>query len=159
MVVISDTTTITNLIQIDLLYILSELYGEILIPEAVYLELSEFEGHQQIIDSSDWIEVVKIAESRVLNELIEIIDIGEAEAIVLSIELKPNYLIIDELKGRRIAKEYNIEIIGLLGILMLSKKEGLVEMVKPYLEKLKNDIGFRISEKLYEYILAEVGEL
>lgn len=39
MVVISDTTAITNLYQVKLLLIVKELYGQIIIPEGVYEEL------------------------------------------------------------------------------------------------------------------------
>lgn len=96
MTVISDTTTITNLIQINLLSVLPALYGKILIPESVYLELSEYEGHKEIIDASNWIETVKITNSKTLEELLIELDQGEAEAIVLSIELDPDFLIIDD---------------------------------------------------------------
>lgn len=158
MVVISDTTAITNLIRIDLLFILPELYGQIIIPKAVYDELSEYSNQKEIIDNSPWIETVQITASELLNKLTGKIDKGEAEAIVLAIELTPDYLIIDELKGRKIAKAYDIEIIGLLGILVLAKKHGLIENVGKYLERLKNEIGFRISEELYKIILKESDE-
>jgi len=158
MVVISDTTAITNLIRIDLLFILPELYGKIIIPKAVYDELSKYGDQKEIIDNSSWIETVQITNSQFLNNLSSKIDRGEAEAIVLAIELAPNYLIIDELKGRKIAKAYNINIIGLLGILVLAKKQGLIESVGKYLERLKNEIGFRISKELHNIILKEAGE-
>lgn len=53
---------------------------------------------------------------------------------------------------------YNIEVIGLLGILVLSKEEGLIESVSQYLTVLKNEIGFRISDKLYDVILKKANE-
>lgn len=158
MVVISDTTTITNLIRIDLLFILPELYGEIIIPKAVYDELSKFGNQKEIIDDSPWIEIVQITNSELLGNFAGKIDKGEAEAIVLAIELSPDYLIIDELKGRSIAKAYEIKIIGLLGVLVLAKKQGLIENVGKHLERLRDEIGFRISEELYEIILKESGE-
>ena len=77
---------------------------------------------------------------------------------MLAIELNPDYLIIDELLGREMAKAYNIEVIGLLGILVLSKEEGLIESVSQHLTILKNEIGFRISDKLYDIILKKANE-
>ena len=113
---------------------------------------------QAILDDLDWIEVVEIPRSEHLNQLLDKVDRGEAEAIMLALELKADFLIIDERKGRAIAKTYDIPIIGLLGILVLAKKEGLLPNVRLYLEKLKNEIGFRISENLYRLILKEAGE-
>ena len=158
MVVISDTTAITNLIKIDLLFVLPRLYGEVIIPKAVYDELSAHSNQKDIVDNSSWIRIIHIPASDKLKELSKRIDRGEAEAIVLAIELSSDYLIIDELQGRRIAKSYHIEIIGLLGILLLSKEEGLIESVSQYLQTLKNKIGFRISDKLYDFILKKANE-
>ena len=158
MVVISDTTAITNLIKIDLLFVLPRLYGEVIIPKAVYDELSAHSNQKDIVDNSSWIRIIHIPASDKLKELSKRIDRGEAEAIVLAIELSSDYLIIDELQGRRIAKSYHIEIIGLLGILLLSKEEGLIESVSQYLQTLKNKIGFRISDKLYDFVLKKANE-
>lgn len=158
MVVISDTTTITNLIQVDLLYTLPQLYKKILIPGAVYDELARFEDHKQFLDLSEWIEVVEVTDSDELKRLMSVLDRGEAEAIILSLELDADYLIIDEMKGRKLAKQYRIPIIGLLGILILSKKQGIITQVKTPLEKLRSEIGFRISEELFHHVLNEVDE-
>jgi len=158
MVVISDTTAITNLIRLDLLFVLPELYGEILIPTAVYDELSVYGNQKAIIDNSSWIQTIQISGSETLDKLLLSMDRGEAEAIMLAIELNPDYLIIDELLGREMAKAYNIEVIGLLGILVLSKEEGLIESVSQHLTILKNEIGFRISDKLYDIILKKANE-
>ena len=90
--------------------------------------------------------------------MITTLDPGEAEAIVLAIELKADALLIDEKKGRKIAQEYGIVITGLLGILIDSKAENLIQEVKPILDRLIFEIGFRISPKLYQDILEKVNE-
>lgn len=159
MVVVSDTTTITNLLKIKLLLIIKGLYGQILIPKAVYDELSDYGKQKKIIDSHDWIKTVGIQNLELYNKLRERLDKGESEAITLAIELKSDFLIIDEAKGRRIARSYGIKIIGLLGILMLAKEEGLITRVKPYLKDLKDKMGFRISERLYQEILVKMNEV
>ncbi|KGE88536.1 MAG: DUF3368 domain-containing protein [Phaeodactylibacter xiamenensis] len=158
MVVISDTTTITNLIQINLLDILPKLYNEVIIPLAVHKELLRFEEQKTIINSSNWLKPLEVENNPYLGSLLESIDKGEAEAIALAIKLQPDFLIIDERAGRKIAKEYGIPIIGLLGILMLAKQQGLIENVKTPLDSLKDEVGFRVSKSLYEFVLSEVNE-
>ena len=77
---------------------------------------------------------------------------------MLAIELRADALLIDEKKGRKIAQEYGIIITGLLGIFIEAKKEGFINKVKPTLDRLIFEAGFRISPKLYQAILEKVGE-
>lgn len=158
MVVVSDTTAITNLLKVKLLLIIKGLYGQILIPEAVYSELAALSSQKKIIDTNDWIKVVEIKNQVLYHELRQTLDQGESEAIVLALEVNSDFLIIDEAKGRKIARSYGIKIIGLLGILVLAKEEGLINKIKPYLEDLRNNMGFRVGDKLFEEILSQVGE-
>ena len=122
MLVISDTSTVTNLIQIGKLDLLEKLFGEVLIPQKVYEELSDYENQKGQLDSCDWILVKTVLDRRAVAELREILDIGEAEAIVLAQALKADFLIIDERKGRKVAEELGINIVGLLGILIRARK-------------------------------------
>ncbi len=92
MVVISDTTAITNLIKIDLLDILSQLYGEVFIPKAVYEELCRYNNQKEAIDSLPWIKTIQLANSELLSSLFGKLDKGEAEAIVLALEMEADYL-------------------------------------------------------------------
>lgn len=89
-----------------------------------------------------------------LNDL----DSGEAEAIALAIELKADYLLMDEIKGRQIAENFGIKVTGILGVLIKAKEEGLIAEVKPYLQKLVNEAGFWLNPKLIEKILEIVKE-
>ena len=158
MVVISDTTAITNLYQIKLLLIVKELYGEIIIPEGVYEELSKFSNQKSAIDKSDWIKVKKIEDESLVKELLEELDQGEAEAITLAIETKSDLLVIDEQKGRIVARRYGLRIIGILGILINAKRKKIIPQVKPYMLELIDEAGFHLSKKLYREILKRVGE-
>ena len=58
-------------------------------------------------------------------------------------------LVIDEIKGRKIAESLNIEIIGTLGIILFANKQGLIKDVLNTIQKLTNE-GFRLSEKLID---------
>ena len=68
------------------------------------------------------------------------LDPGEAEAIVLAKELKAEFLIIDERKGRRIAAEHGLRITGLLGVLVRGKQKGYITKLTPILDKLVQNI-------------------
>ena len=157
MIVVSDTSPVTNLIRIDRLDILQQVYGQIVIPKIVYLELCELPFQKNIIDSQTWITIQSAANIEQVAALEEDLDAGEAEAIVLAIELQADYLIIDELKGRTIAENLNLKIVGLLGTLILAKKKGVIAAIKPITEQLIL-LGFRIQPQFYVQLLALVNE-
>lgn len=158
MIVVSDTSVITNLIQLGQLPLLKELFENIIVPQKVFDELARIPRQIEIINETAWIEVRQISDEASFKKLISTLDPGEAEAIVLAIEFKADALLIDEKKGRRIAQEYGITITGLLGILIEAKAEHLIKEVKPILDRLIFEMGFRISPKLYQNILEKVDE-
>lgn len=73
-----------------------------------------------------WILVKEASNGLKVSELEAQLDSGEAESIVLALEVKASYLLMDEKKGRAIAKKEGIKIIGLLGILILARQNGLI---------------------------------
>ncbi len=157
MIVISDTSPITNLIQIDCLDLLNVVFGKIIIPQTVYNELCELAEQKKILDDQDWISVVAAENRSAITQLETQLDKGEAEAIALAMELQPDFLIIDELKGRTIAEEMGIKIVGLLGTLLKAKQLGHIAELKPKLEELIR-LGFRVNPKLYDHVLKLAGE-
>lgn len=156
MIVISDTTAITNLYQIDLLLILKELYGQVLIPEAVYHELSILPAQKKLIDQQGWIKVCQVKDVELTNELLKEIHRGEAEAITLAKEKKSELLIIDESKGRLVAKRLGITITG---VLLIAKKKGIILSVKTYMDDLIEKANFHVSKGLYNRILRLANEI
>lgn len=113
MVVVSDTSPITNLIQVGQLHLLNNVFGKIIIPDKVFEELSVYELHKENIESQDWILVKSVKDKKLVGDLEKRLDSGEAEAIVLAKELKADLLMVDERKGRKIAEEYGLRPIGL----------------------------------------------
>ena len=85
-------------------------------------------------------------------------DEGEAEAIVLAKELHADLLIMDETKGRAIAQQEGMSIIGLIGVLTEAKAEGHIVLLKPLLDRLIIEINFRVSPALYQMVLTRAGE-
>lgn len=161
-IVISDTSVIANLIVIDSLYILEQLFEKIVIPTKVHqevLRLSEDGTDLSQFANATWIEVCEVSNKTLVEELCLKLDRGEAEAIALYLEMSADKLLIDERKGRKIALSYQINITGLIGCLIEAKRLHLIDNLKDLLEALKTKADFRMSEALYADALRSVGEL
>ncbi|MDZ4875811.1 MAG: hypothetical protein CLLPBCKN_005231 [Chroococcidiopsis cubana SAG 39.79] len=163
MIVISDTSVITNLAAIQHLYLLPQLYNQIIIPEAVYRELVDIDppvlGTLEI-QAASWVEIRQVVNRGVVERLQRDVrlDLGESEAIALALELNADLLLIDERRGRAEADRLGIRITGVLGILVESKRQNLIIAVKPLVNSLIATSEFRVSSALYALILDRVDE-
>ncbi|MEZ4961470.1 MAG: DUF3368 domain-containing protein [Saprospiraceae bacterium] len=137
---------------------MKEIYQTIIIPPSVYSELAFLENQKAILEKEDWIKPTALSDASMLPDLLKKVDKGEAEAIALAVELKADFLLIDEQTGRSVAEEYGLKITGVLGVLVQAKQQGLIPGVKICMEKLRTDAGFRIHPKLFDGILKMVGE-
>ena len=148
-IVISDTSCLITLTRIGELDLLCRLYQHVWVTPEV---AREYGG-----GLPEWIGIKETKDKIQQRRLETILDIGEASAIALALELPDSFVIIDEQKGRQVAREHNIPVIGLLGILIDSKNQGFIPSVKPKLEQLRK-CGFRFSVKLEKTILDLAGE-
>ena len=162
MIVISDTSPISSLFLTNQVDLLPKIFGRVIIPQEVFSELLILEtdfGHDlSALKTASWLEVLQVKDLRAVNRLKEMLDDGESEAIILAKELQADYLLIDEHEGRQIAASEGLQIIGVLGVLIQAKANGFIPLVKPVIDDLQNIAKFRISEKLYGLVLAQVGE-
>lgn len=153
MIVVSDTTAISSLIQIGRSELLREMFGEVHIPVAVRDEL--LRSHPTLPAFLQFDTVANRAEvARLEHEL----DLGEAEAIVLARELRADVLLMDEKIGRRVAQREGVPIIGLMGVLVAGKQRGFVPAVRVVISELESKAGFRISARVKQMIFAQAGE-
>jgi uncharacterized protein len=157
----SNTSPISNLIIIGEISLLQQIYPKVLIPPAVHSELTRLPDLQptmiSLLDAS-WLDLQAPTNLQLLDTLNQTLDPGEAEAIALAVELGADRLLIDERLGRRIAASYGLKLRGLLGILIHAKQQRLIPVLKPILDRLINQAGFRVSQVLYDRTLQEVGE-
>lgn len=85
------------------------------------------------------------------------VDIGEASAITLALETESSLLIIDDNKGRKLARKFDLKITGTLGVLLKAKQDGFIPSLLPLLLKVQ-EINFRYSNDMLAYILLLAGE-
>ncbi len=155
LIVVSDTSSILNLAAVDKLYLLRDLFAEIIVPPAVRQELSR-KGIQ--LDPS-WTRVVAPQDQNEVVRLRDQLDPGEAEAIVVAGELRATLLLLDERRGRRIAIERGLKVTGLLGVLARAKTRGLIPKCQPVLDDMIRIAGFWIGGELRARYLRELNEL
>jgi uncharacterized protein len=160
MIIISDTSCITNLFQIDALEILPKLFGKILIPEAVFNELLAF--HRGTFTNHLLANKIELAVVTDLESLQKVkifdLDSGETEAIALALQIENIALIIDEKAGKKAAEKLGIKTVGLLGIILLAKQNNHIASARLLLDDLRSKTTFHFSDSLYTKIIQLAGE-
>jgi len=154
--IVSDTGPLAVLFKTDLLFLLKEIYREVLVPEAVKTELIRKQEGIILFKNNPWIKVKKTTDKESMRVLSLIVDLGEAEAIALALELN-SMILIDERKGRNCAKNLNIRVRGTLGLFLEAKKKGKVRNVTECIDKLKR-AGYYLDDELIEALLLKSGE-
>lgn len=155
MIIVSDTTAISNLVQIDEIELLPKIYGQVIIPEAVHDELSVLPHLGISIDkilAGSWLSIMEVEYTDLYRDLLTELDMGEAESIALAVQLEADYLLIDEKKGRKAALKNKLQIIGTLGIMIEARKLGYITSIQQKMDDLRG-VGFWISEQLYHHVI------
>jgi predicted nucleic acid-binding protein len=148
-VIVSDTSCFIILSSIDELSLLQKLYGTIITTQDIAMEYGE--------NLPNWVEIV-IVKDKQKQQLLEMqLDKGESSAIALALETANCTLILDDLKARKIAHQLNVSFTGTLGIIIKAKQKGIIDAVKPIIEKIKQT-NFRISPELELQALKEAKE-
>lgn len=161
MIVVSDSSPLIALASIGQLHLLRVLFGEVLVPEVVWGEISHQRGKpgvQALLEAS-WIRRVEVAQDSYLMALQSEIDQGEAEALALAAEVNADLVLLDERRGRKMALEMGFRVIGAAGVLGLAKAQGLLPEIRPLLAEMTQLVGFRIGRRLYEDVPRSVDEL
>jgi uncharacterized protein len=153
MLVVSDTSPISALLQIGHAELLQDLFETVCIPQSVSAELARFHNSMP-----SFIEVRAVLDRAHVDSLLPRLDVGEAEAIVLAIETHADRLLIDERRGRLIAAQTGLSIIGLIGVLLLAKERGLLPTIREVLNDLQAKAGFYVADELVQKALAAAGE-
>ncbi len=161
MSVVSNASPLISLARIGKLDLLRQLYNEVFIPEAVWHEVV-IEGVGQPgadeVKAATWIKTQLVTNTPLVHALRQELDAGEAEAIALTLETQAELLLMDERVGREVARHLGLRYTGLIGVLVEAKHKGVLSVVTPQLDELRNIAGFRISDALYVRVLQDERE-
>ena len=157
--VITNTSPLFYLHQINRIDLLQTLYSQITVPAAVQRELEAGQAQGLSIpnlNNLDWITLTSAKASFLPN--VTDLGEGEAEVIALGIENPDSLLILDDALGRQIAQLHNLRYTGTLGVLIRAKQLGYVEDVKPLINSLQAK-GMWLTPSIIENVLKIAKEL
>lgn len=155
MIVVADTSPLLHLARIGRLDLVVSAVGPVVVPRTVWSELIQPGTRAAVVEAlrgATWIELRDDPEAADMG-----LDPGETAAILLAEALSADALLIDERRGRAVAEERGLAVIGTLGVLAGAKRAGAIERVAPLVQALRED-GFWLSEPLVATFLAAVGE-
>ncbi len=142
--VIADTSCLIVLEKISQLGLLRKIYSEIIITPEIQQEYGE--------KLPEWVNITRVQDAK-KQQILELeLDKGEASAIALAFENNDALILMDEKKGRRIAKKLGLHVLGTLGVIIKAKEQGLIDSIKAQIDKLQM-VNFRISDELVRKIL------
>jgi predicted nucleic acid-binding protein len=161
MIVVSNTSPLIGLASIQRFDLLRQLFGKISISQAVYTEAviagREVGGAKREVSQADRINVVSVKNHSAVRSLLAELDVGEAETIVLAKEIRADWVLMDERKGRRHLTASGLKKIGTLGILLKAKQVGLLSVIRPEIELLCQR-GLSVSQMVIDAVLQQANE-
>jgi predicted nucleic acid-binding protein len=154
--IVINTGPLIVLARIEALEVIGQLPFQFICPDAVRLELDKGEsaGHPRIAPA--WLQVVPLATAP-SPIILAALDLGEAAVIHLALEQKVNIVCIDEWKGRRAALASGLKVTGVLGLLAVAKRVGIIQEMRSLVEKALRS-GVRYHPDLVRRVLEVVGE-
>ena len=161
MIVISNTSPLTNLAAIGQFDLLRKLYNTVYIADGIWVELNAknqiWPGNQNV-EHASWITRKTVTNQTAVATLKEDLDHGESETIVLAVEQKANLVLMDETEGRRKERRLGLNVTGVVGILLEAKSKGHISQILLHLDNLRQEAGFYLNESVYQEALRLAGE-
>lgn len=148
MLIVADSSALVALSTCDALEVLSRLYDDVRVPQAVYDEVviadkpqseslkTYLAGRITAVDLSQW-----VLAAGGLGQ-------GELEAMALYKQLSADALLIDDRRARAVAENNQINCIGSLGLLLLAKHRGVIPQISAFVKKLQTSSIYYDDELL-----------
>jgi uncharacterized protein len=161
LIVVADTSPLLYLSRIGRLGLLHALYGQVVVPTTVWHEAvlarPDAAGVEFLLSAAAIVVSDQAERAGLERALEELLDTGEAAAITLAQLMHADLLLIDERKGRRVARERGLAVRGTLGVLIEARRAGHLQTLRAAIDELMA-AGFRIAPVLVKEALAQVGE-
>jgi len=149
-IVISDTSCLILFHKIGELELLRKIYDSVSTTPEIAIEFAE--------TLPEWIKIEKVKDQKYQEFLETQVDLGEASAIALAKEQDSPLLLLDDLKARKLALKLNLRFTGTLGVINRAKQIGVIENVRPLIERLQST-NFRISDNIIAELLRKNNEI
>ncbi|MFZ2071957.1 MAG: DUF3368 domain-containing protein [Halobacteriota archaeon] len=157
MIIVSNAEPLIALARIGKLDLLTQ-FKRIHISNEVYEQVvvkGEGKPGSTEVKNSDWFITKGVKNKLAVESLTIELEKGEAETIILALELNAELVLIDESIARDIAKSRGLEVIGTVGILADAYENGLIKDLKKSLDDLRSKRVW-ISEKVYNRALSGI---
>lgn len=161
MIIVSNTSPITNLAAVGQLELLHRLFGDIHIAFGVWDELNASNRRHPgslEVERSRWVHHHEVSNLPLVASLRRDLDRGEAETLALAVELEATVVLVDEKEGRHAAARLGLKPLGVLGVILEAKRKQEIESVRPILEALRSRAGFYLSDQLYWDVMKRASE-
>jgi predicted nucleic acid-binding protein len=154
MIVVADTSPLNYLVLLGHIDILAKIYAEVLLPQTVLDELQDSDAPAEVrawVSAPPvWLQISTLIFR--LDPLLDRLDRGEQDAILLAESLRAERLIINDLEGRREAVNRGLPVIGTLGILAEAARRSLLDL--PQALAALQATNFHVAPDLIELLLA-----
>jgi uncharacterized protein len=157
MLVVADSSALVTLSICNSLPFLDSLFGEVIVPQAVYDEVCIANKPESQALKSYLTGKASSVQQSITIEKSAGLGKGEFAAMILYKHLSADLLLVDDSRAKKVAYLNNLEVMGSLGVLLLAKKQGLIDSVKPLLNRLRNSYIY-VSEELLDQVLVLAGE-
>jgi predicted nucleic acid-binding protein len=157
MILVADASALIALSACNSLALLDALFGEVVVPEAVYREVAVAGKPESVRLESYLLGKVRSVNMQNFVYLDAFADAGETAAMLLYKEIAADYLLVDDKRGRKVAQINQIKTIGSLGVLLQAKRVGLIPAVAPLLCQIAKSPIF-LNRELLKIVLDLAGE-
>ena len=163
MLVVSDTSPLSNLAVIGRLELVREEFGAVCVPPAVARELaalSHASGQLALraAFAAGWLAERPLPAGTMVPRETSRLDAGESEAIVLAQAVGADRLLMDEKEGREVAEKLGLKFTGVIGILLRARQNGKIPSLAGEIGRLRRLAYFFVDTVLEAKALALVGE-
>lgn len=163
MLVVSDTSPLSNLAIIGRLDLLREQFQIVRMPNAVARESSALPFTPARLALANalrtgWLVEMAVPPSAPFPHSLAGLDAGEMEAIRLALALQADRILMDEKEGRQRATALGLRTVGIIGVLIVARQTGRIQSLAAEIARLRTEAGFFVDRALETRALGIVGE-